>query len=129
MVMVTQGITPILVQSFEELKTDIKRNPQELSTEQKQDTASASKDKVKSNFENSLENKGVNFNELASKLQDMLDSDNVALEFSLDDTTKKMILKIVDKETKEVVRQYPPEIALKIARIVSEIGQFANAKV
>jgi flagellar protein FlaG len=129
MVMVTQGITPILVQSFEELKTDIKRNPQDLSTEQKQDTASASKDKVKSNFENSLENKGVNFNDLASKLQDMLDSDNVALEFSLDDTTKKMILKIVDKETKEVVRQYPPEIALKIARIVSEIGQFANAKV
>jgi flagellar protein FlaG len=129
MVMTTQGITPLVVQSFEELKTDIKRNPHELSTEQRQNTNTNPKDRVKSNFENSLENKAVNFNDLASKLQEMLDTDNVALEFSLDDSTKKMILKVIDNETKEVVRQYPPEIALKIARIVSEIGQFANAKV
>jgi uncharacterized FlaG/YvyC family protein len=43
-----------------------------------------------------------------------------------------MILKIIDQSTKEVVKQLPPEISLKIARIVSnsmESGQLANATI
>lgn len=37
------------------------------------------------------------------------------LTFSYDRTSKKMVLKLVDRETKEVVRQIPPEYLLRLA--------------
>ena len=41
-------------------------------------------------------------------------------------------MKIIDSKTQEIIRQYPPDITLKIARIVAqtlEQGQVTNAKV
>jgi len=55
--------------------------------------------------------------------------ENLKIEFSKDEETKRMILKLIDKETQEVVHQYPPEITLKIARIVAntlEQGSLTN---
>lgn len=37
------------------------------------------------------------------------------LTFSLDRETKRPVLKIVDKETKEVIRQIPPEYVLRLS--------------
>lgn len=37
------------------------------------------------------------------------------LTFALDRQTKKPVLRIIDKETKEVVRQIPPEYVLRLA--------------
>jgi flagellar protein FlaG len=37
------------------------------------------------------------------------------LTFAMDRQTKKPVLKIVDKETKEVIRQIPPEYVLRLA--------------
>ena len=37
------------------------------------------------------------------------------LTFTMDRQTKKPVLKIVDKETKEVIRQIPPEYVLRLA--------------
>ncbi len=71
-------------------------------------------------------------NVLGEKLQKLLSDTNVALEFKIDEETNKMILRLIDNETKEVLQQFPPELALKIARIISSIegkGQIANAKV
>lgn len=61
----------------------------------------------------------------------LIDKENETVEFSVDKPTKKMIMKVIDKETNEIVRQYPPEISLKIARIIADTmgnGQFANAQ-
>lgn len=37
------------------------------------------------------------------------------LEFAFDRHTKRPIMRIVDKETKEVIRQLPPEYVLRLA--------------
>ncbi|NWF84574.1 MAG: flagellar protein FlaG [Bryobacteraceae bacterium] len=37
------------------------------------------------------------------------------LTFALDRQTKKPVLRIVDKETKEIIRQIPPEYVLRLA--------------
>jgi flagellar protein FlaG len=37
------------------------------------------------------------------------------LTFGYDRTSKKMVLRLVDRETKEVIRQLPPEYLLRLA--------------
>lgn len=39
-----------------------------------------------------------------------------SLSFSVDDTTGRSVVRVVDPETKEVIRQLPPEETLKIAK-------------
>lgn len=63
--------------------------------------------------------KKVNYDKLADSLKDFLSDTNLAIEFSIDEKSKKMIMKLVDNKTQEVVQQFPPEIALQVARIVS----------
>jgi flagellar protein FlaG len=63
------------------------------------------------------------------KINEAMKEENLKIEFSKDEETKRMILKLIDKETQEVVHQYPPEITLKIARIVAntlEQGSLTN---
>jgi len=96
--------------------------------------SSNSKDKESQGNEFGKEQKPLkpDINVLGEKLQKLLSDTNVALEFKMDEETNKMILRLIDNETKEVIQQFPPELALKIARIISSIegkGQIANAKV
>lgn len=72
------------------------------------------------------------FTKLADKLKEAVGDESLMYQFSLDDDSQKMILKIIDGSTHEVVKQLPPEITLKIARIVSnsmDSGQLANATI
>jgi len=74
----------------------------------------------------------LNYNDLANSIQSLLGEQNIALEFKMDDETKKMILRIIDSNTKEVIQQVPPEIALKVAKFVADQlgnGQVADAKI
>ncbi len=76
--------------------------------------------------------KQVSYEELQSKIQDTLKDSNLMIEFSKDKELNKMIIKIVDSTTKEIVRQIPPDVELKVARIISQTfgtGQIADAKV
>ncbi|MFN3134678.1 MAG: flagellar protein FlaG [Candidatus Kryptonium sp.] len=55
---------------------------------------------------------------------------NTKIAFEIDRETKKTILRIVDVETNEVIRQIPPEELLKISRRISELlGLIINDKV
>ncbi|HUW26453.1 MAG TPA: flagellar protein FlaG [Gallionella sp.] len=61
----------------------------------------------------------------AVQLQSALDNINKALkqanknlEFSVDENTKKSVVKLVDTETGDVVRQFPSEEALAISRSI-----------
>jgi flagellar protein FlaG len=58
-----------------------------------------------------------------------LDSRSQAIEFSIDDTDKRPIIKVVDQQTKEVIRQIPSEEMLDIARALDKAqGLLINHK-
>lgn len=74
----------------------------------------------------------LNYNKIADKISGLLESSNLAIEFTKDKDTQKMIMKVYDSVTDEVIQQFPPETSLKIARIVASIlekGNFAETKV
>lgn len=130
----TPGIPPIIVHGFDQLKTELRRNQDDSasqkSKEVKSEKVSAKEEKQQSESaksDNSLTQ--LNFAEIEQKLKEIMQEENVNLQFSMDKPTQKMVLKVIDSETNEVLRQYPPEVALKIARMVSENGTLANVKV
>lgn len=66
----------------------------------------------------------------AAQLQNVVDNMNKAmkqsnknLEFTVDSDTHKSIVKLVDTETGEVIRQFPSEEALAISRAIDHIQQ------
>lgn len=70
--------------------------------------------------------KGFDIRDMESKVSELLEDNSLIAKFSTDKETEKLILKLIDKETGEVVRQYPPEITLKIARMVNNIIENDN---
>lgn len=46
---------------------------------------------------------------------------NNALEFSVDDDTGQTVVKVIDKGTQEVIRQFPSEEMLAIARAIGQM--------
>lgn len=46
---------------------------------------------------------------------------NSALEFSLNDDTDQIVVKIVDRETKEVIRQMPSEEMIALAKALDSL--------
>lgn len=66
----------------------------------------------------------------AAQLQNIVDSINKAmkqsnknLEFTVDTDTKKPIVKLVDSETGDVIRQFPSDEALAISRSIDQFQQ------
>ena len=55
--------------------------------------------------------------QLNQKLRDY----NTSLQFEVDDKYQEMVVRIVDRETKEVVRQIPSEEALALAKFFEDI--------
>ncbi len=53
-------------------------------------------------------------------LQEKLATQNQSVNISVDDVTKRIVVKIVDNETKKVVRQLPSEEMLRISRSLAE---------
>lgn len=132
--------------SFDDLKSENKKERFELFAEQFKSESSSDKssknpvntdkDKDASSQPQSRETETAkikaDFSELGEKLKEIMQDTNNYLEFKFDKDTNRMILRLIDSETKEVVQQFPPELALKIARIISQLegtGHIANAKV
>lgn len=61
--------------------------------------------------------------EAAEKISAHLNLKNSSLEFSVDQNSGKNVVKIVDKTTKEVVRQIPSEEAIHIAQASDELDE------
>jgi flagellar protein FlaG len=62
----------------------------------------------------------------------MLKNNDLSIEFTMDKDINKMIMKLVDENTDETIKQFPPEIAIKIAKIVASTlgnGQLTDAKI
>lgn len=79
------------------------------------------------------QSKNVDYSKLAEIVRTSMGSENVSIEFKKDKETDMMIMQVVDTKTDEVIRQFPPEITLKIAKIVAKLlettGQVTNAQV
>ena len=54
---------------------------------------------------------------------------NSQLKIEIDKDTRIQVVKIIDKETKEVIKQLPPDVILKIAKYIDEVtGLLFNEK-
>ncbi len=69
------------------------------------------------------EGSALDFSTLIATLQSMVASEDVELEFVIDEATQKLVLRIRNAQTKEILQQIPPDIALRIARFVMELLQ------
>ena len=52
----------------------------------------------------------------AQQVKASLQSSSTNLEFSIDDKTDRLLMKVVDKETQQVICQFPSKVLLAIAR-------------
>ena len=50
-----------------------------------------------------------------------MDNMSLGLEFSIDSHTQHTIVKVIDQQTKEVIRQMPSEEALQISRTLDQV--------
>lgn len=63
------------------------------------------------------------------KLKSTLAENNISLQFSQDDETKEMIVKLVNQKTGEAIRQIPSEVSLRLAAASVRLqGQFVDQK-
>ena len=68
--------------------------------------------------------------EAVKATNDFVNLVNNSVEFSLDDDTGATVVKVIDKETKEVVRQIPSEEMLAIAKALDTVqGLLVRQKV
>lgn len=67
-------------------------------------------------------------NRIESEITKLLEEESLEAKFSTDEETEKLILKIINRDTDEVVRQYPPEVSLKIARMVNNMIETNSIK-
>ncbi len=55
------------------------------------------------------------------KLNESMQASSQSLEFSIDEDSKDIVVKVIDQSTKEVVRQMPSEEALHIAKSLDKM--------
>lgn len=61
------------------------------------------------------------------ELVDALKSTSICLRFEIDDSTHRVITKVVDKETGELIRQMPTVEVMRIARAIDKLqGMFVS---
>lgn len=132
MINAVTGVQAIIIDSADSVKTEINNSNKERKFNVATDDLNKAIEATKTEEKKNKDDKPISFNELANNVQKMIGNDTVVLEFSVDKDTKKMVLKIIDKETKEIIQQVPQEIALKVAKFVADQlgnGQVANAQV
>lgn len=133
MITAVQGIPPILITPPEDAQLRVGDHTQALIDKKAnaKENASQTIEPTSANEANTSSN--TNFSALAKKIQNVA-GDNTIVEFSFDSSSKKIILKVVDPNTKEVIRQIPAEESLKIAQIIASQleqgqGQVTDAKI
>lgn len=66
-------------------------------------------------------------NQVVESINDYLQATKRLLEFSIDDTTGRTVIKVMDVENDQVIRQIPPEEALKLAARLQEDEETTTA--
>lgn len=58
---------------------------------------------------------------IVSELNEALAVINSKVSFSVDPRTKKVVIKVTDGQTQEVLRQIPPEVMLRVSARINEL--------
>ncbi|MFN8360649.1 MAG: flagellar protein FlaG [Candidatus Kapaibacterium sp.] len=87
--------------------------------EKTEEAAVQSQQVVSTKQETNSKKQKPDFNKLSERLQAIFNTPDTALRFSIDNDTKKIILKIVNSATNEVVQQIPSELALQLSKFIS----------
>lgn len=56
------------------------------------------------------------------EIRDFVQSSQRQLDFSIDDSTGQVVVKVIATQSGEVIRQLPSELALKLAQSLSEVS-------
>ncbi|HIQ24541.1 MAG TPA: flagellar protein FlaG [Persephonella sp.] len=111
----SQALTNMNSQNVE-LQRVIQENKQKVNNQQNQQTIEEITPEKINNAVNDLNKK--------------LELLNSQLRIETDEDTGIQVIKIVDKDTKEVIRQIPPEAVLKVAKYLNEVaGLLFDSKV
>lgn len=101
------------------------------------DRLSVSAEAIKAAKESGVESKGKGYNqkepptveEAISLVQDYLDKNQRGVSFSLDASTDKTVIKVMDTKNQELVKQFPSEELLRIANKIMELEKELTDKV
>jgi flagellar protein FlaG len=67
---------------------------------------------------------------VAQKLQDFVGEMNKGLEFSVDKDSGRDVIKVIDKNSGDLIKQYPSEEVLDlVAKLSAATGNFVNTDV
>ena len=66
---------------------------------------------------------------LVQDLNERSQAINRGLQFRVNDTTERMVITVVDKDTEEIIRQIPRDVVLKLAEAFSEKGGLIEEQV
>ncbi|WP_157868707.1 flagellar protein FlaG [Thiomicrospira aerophila] len=64
--------------------------------------------------------------DMVAAMNSQLASLNVGVAFAIDDTTNASIVKVIDRSTSEVIRQYPNDEALKVMQNIKSFLESVN---
>jgi|GEM_PF-1085784 len=133
-----QNQVPQIVPKNEQISTELKNNSEAT---QNQIVSVSDRPQKKSTQEIILEaesqagqkdaSQKVDFSKVEQKLAASFDN-SVTMKFSFDKDSKELILQVLDSDSKKVIRQFPSELAIQIARMVDEIleqGQVTDATI
>lgn len=119
------------IESMDAASTRVQDNGYEVRTSDTKDIGNIKADR--SEYNTSLQQKSQDKNELSvsekavieaiEKANKVIFSSNRVLEFSIHEKTKEIMVKVVDSETKEIIREIPPE---KILDMVAKLWEMAG---
>lgn len=133
MISAISGLPELIIDRQNDVQVDI-----DMNNRRKVDNSKLEKGALKENeTKQKVETKDKLYNqesidELNKELKNITETNRLNVQFKFEKEANQLIMKLIDEETKEVVRQVPAELMLKIARIVSSqlnSGAFADAKV
>jgi len=120
------------VKATNSISSALQMNSQKVIDNQKelQNQMQYKEDKIEDDF-NKLDSKTQNeiIKNSIEELNKRLNMLNSQLKIERDEDTGIQVVKIIDTETKEIIRQLPPEVVLKIAKYIDEVtGLLFNDK-
>ncbi|AMK77768.1 MULTISPECIES: flagellar protein FlaG [Methylomonas] len=107
--------------SFAGAKADAEKRSLGISTLQNDSTVSSSISNQEQDKQNEAKPSFDSVKKAADKGNSLLQSVNRNLQFKVDDSTKELVVKVVDSETGDVVRQIPSEEMLAFIRRMQEL--------
>ena len=123
------NLTPELTRSNKISTDNPNRTSDELSTKNQPESIEEIKKSV-DNIEAKAPLTAEQLEKVAQQLQDFVGEMNRGLEFSVDKDSGRDVIRVVDKSTGDLVKQFPSEEVLTLVAKLSEmVGGFVDAKV